>query len=154
MHSEHQCFTGASGRRGWEPTVLQRDQFSMRRKMVSDGKVKRPPKDKTLAKITLLWKLELWLTVVPVSVIFQYQVSTSLYLDTSWAGVTGVGKVSTTNWNVGSRALLAHRTYKKKKIKMACVAHILTKAVFFVCVFGDCWRLSTNLPVTYIIQRR
>uniref|UniRef100_A0A3B4YCB7 non-specific serine/threonine protein kinase n=1 Tax=Seriola lalandi dorsalis TaxID=1841481 RepID=A0A3B4YCB7_SERLL len=34
MQSEHQCFTGASGRRGWEPIVLQRDQFSMKRKMV------------------------------------------------------------------------------------------------------------------------
>lgn len=41
MQSEHQCFTGASGRRGWEPIVLQRDQFSMKRKMVSDGKVRR-----------------------------------------------------------------------------------------------------------------
>ena len=50
MHSEHQCFTGASGRRGWEPTVLQRDQFSMRRKMVSDGKVKRPPKRQNPSK--------------------------------------------------------------------------------------------------------
>lgn len=39
MQSEHQCFTGASGRRGWEPIVLQRDQCSTRRKMVSDGKV-------------------------------------------------------------------------------------------------------------------
>lgn len=43
MLSEHQCFTGASGRRGWAPIVLQRDQFSMRRKMVSDGKVVPPP---------------------------------------------------------------------------------------------------------------
>lgn len=41
MQSEHQCFTGASGRRGWEPIVLQRDQCSMKRKMVSDGKVKQ-----------------------------------------------------------------------------------------------------------------
>lgn len=41
MQSEHQCFTGASGRRGWEPIVLQRDQCSTRRKMVSDGKVTR-----------------------------------------------------------------------------------------------------------------
>lgn len=41
MQSEHQCFTGASGRRGWEPIVLQKDQFSMKRRMVSDGKVKR-----------------------------------------------------------------------------------------------------------------
>lgn len=35
MKSEHQCFTGASGRRGWEPIVLRRDPCSMRRKMVS-----------------------------------------------------------------------------------------------------------------------
>lgn len=35
MQSEHQCFTGASGRRGWEPIVLQRDQFLTKRKMVS-----------------------------------------------------------------------------------------------------------------------
>lgn len=41
MQAEHQCFTGASGRRGWEPTVLQRDPFSTKRKMVSDGKVNR-----------------------------------------------------------------------------------------------------------------
>lgn len=35
MKSEHRCFTGASGRRGWEPIVLRRDPCSMRRKMVS-----------------------------------------------------------------------------------------------------------------------
>lgn len=39
MQAEHQCFTGASGRRGWEPIVLQRDQCSTRRKMVSGEKV-------------------------------------------------------------------------------------------------------------------
>lgn len=44
MQSEHQCFTGASGRRGWEPIVLQRDQCSTRRKMVSGEKsVRKPP---------------------------------------------------------------------------------------------------------------
>lgn len=40
MQAEHQCFTGASGRRGWEPTVLQRDPFLTKRKMVSEGVTK------------------------------------------------------------------------------------------------------------------
>lgn len=50
MQAEHQCFTGASGRRGWEPIVLQRDQCSTRRKMVSGGKVW-----KTLPRTQLDW---------------------------------------------------------------------------------------------------
>lgn len=49
MISEHQCFTGESGRRGWEPIVLQRDPFSMKRKMVSERKVKRGFPDKITA---------------------------------------------------------------------------------------------------------
>lgn len=64
MLSEHQCFTGASGRRGWAPIVLQRDQFSMRRKMVSDGKVVPPP---PLPK-KKLGLLKGWVRVVFVSV--------------------------------------------------------------------------------------
>lgn len=39
MLSGHQCFTGESGRRGWEPIVLQRDPFLTKRKMVSDDKM-------------------------------------------------------------------------------------------------------------------
>lgn len=37
MRPAHRCFTGASGRRGWGPIVLQRDPCSMRRRMVSGG---------------------------------------------------------------------------------------------------------------------
>lgn len=42
MRSEHQCFTGASGRRGWERTVHPRDQCSTTKRMVRSSAAETP----------------------------------------------------------------------------------------------------------------